>query len=153
MKLKLMGIPLTVWGLVAAFGGGIAAGYNLRQSAQTAVVDKSGSDGVVYTAGDPMSCVDLYCKSVFGCNHMQYQYCVMAPMERGAFEAKVKERLEAMRNSGLMPVRKPVRSRTDIKQVNGTQMAFVHAVSPWSGNEEKYEVVAYGQGWKIVDEK
>ena len=152
-------IPLIVWLLIAAFGGGAVLGGGAvavvmwKDRDKVEIVDKPDKDGVIQAPSDPMTCVDLYYKAVLSQNHKQYQHCVMEPLGLDGFHEKVKMRISEMEKNGLKRVEQPVRGRTNYKEIKGVKGAVVFSISPWTGKEEKYNVVSQGQGWKIVEER
>ena len=155
--MQLAVIPLIVWALIAAFGGGMAVGggavvFWKDRDKQALKPDAADENGLVQNAGDPMRCVDLYYNAVLDGNHKQYQFCTLEPMAMDRFPKMVNEHKEKMLKSGLDRVAQPVRGRTEIKKVKGSRGAVVFAISPWTNKEEKFEVVEVGQGWRIVKE-
>ncbi len=153
-------IPVIVWFLLSICGGAIIGGGTVgavvlwkdrEKAKEIEIVDIKGSKCVI--PGDSMSCVDLYYKSIMSTNYYQYQVCVMEPLDIGAFTNKVCKRLDIMKCKGLEPLEQPVRGRSKIKEKEEVKVAIVFSISPWSGKEEKYNVVTQGQGWKIVEEE
>lgn len=154
-------IPLIVWaiGLMLAGSGGFGAGVYVAvkwkdiNGPTTSVVVRRGSDGAVQTFPDPAVCVHWYYQAVCTANHRQYQYCVIEPLDKRDFEEKSNALKVEMEKRGICIVEEPVRGRSQIVEKNGLKGATVFAVSPWTGKEEKYAVVAQGQSWQIIEEK
>ena len=149
-------IPLIVWALIAAFGGGALVGGGIvavwPRDPNTIEKDPIDENGIVQNTKDPMRCVDLYYKAVIDGNYSQYQFCVLEPMPIDQFNTRVKSRLEAMQKSGLIRVETPVKGRTEFKKVMGKRGTAVFAISPWTNKEESFVVVEEGQGWRIAKE-
>ena len=138
---------------IGAFMLGYGTHVLLTNSREAPITDVTDSTGVVQAAGDPVSCVDLYYKAVLALNHDQYQFLVIAPCARETFLEKAKARQRALASQGLRGVDAPVRGRTEIRDADALPTATVFSLSPWTGQEEAYEVIRQGQGWKIKKEK
>lgn len=151
--IKVPRLVMKVLPYLGAFMLGYGAHVLLTDSREATITDVTDSTGVVQAAGDPVSCVDLYYKAVLALNHDQYQFLVIAPCERETFLAKAKTRQRALASQGLRGVDAPVRGRTEIRETDALPTATVFSLSPWTGQEETYEVVRQGQGWKIKKEK
>lgn len=144
-------IPLVVWaiGLLLA-GGGLGAGgtYAVIKWNETRIAPAR--EGVF---SDPMQCVHEYYMAVCSANHRQYQYCVLEPLDKQAFEKNAVARKEKREESGIDICQVPVRGRSHILEKGGHKYAYVYAVSPLTGKEETYLVVEHGKSWRIVEEK
>ena len=160
--MRLAGIPLIGWVIIAVFvvgaivGGGTAVAVMWKDCHPPVkqIDEKIGTDGVVQSQADPATCVDWYYKSVLNGNHAQYQFCVMEPYDFDVFTNKVNNLNVTMKRKGRKIVEAPVRGRTEIKdEKNGCKRATVFSISPWSGKEVEYDVISQGQGWRIVKEK
>ena len=154
-------IPLIVWAIgLLLTGGGLGAGGtylalkwdDIKKDGSIAD-EKREPDGTVAIFPDPAVCVHWYYQAVCTANHRQYQYCVIEPLDKRDFEEKSNALKVEMEKRGICIVEEPVRGRSKIVEKNGLKGATVFAVSPWTGKEEKYAVVAQGQSWKIIKEK
>ena len=153
-------IPLIVWAIgLLLTGGGLGAGgtylalkWDDITGGRVPPISRE-PDGTVAIFPDPAVCVDMYYKAVCTANHRQYQYCVIEPLDKRDFEEKSNALKVEMEKRGICIVEELVRGRSKIVEKNGLKGAAVFAVSPWTGKEEKYAVVAQGQSWKIIEEK
>lgn len=125
----------------------------LRNDDTSKIAPEKAVGGIVQRFEDPMTCVDMYYRSVVKCDHRQYQFCVMSPLTVSNFLAKAGECAKEMKKNGFKRYMEPVRGRTDFKMIKGIKGADVFAISPWTREEVRYSVIAQGQSWKIIEEK
>ena len=154
-------IPLIVYSFFALGGaliggGAVELAHHWSSNGPTEVqIGPKNGNGVVEVIKDPMACVDLYYRSVLDRNHEQYQFCVLKPMSKDVFYAKVDKRKAAMEKDGIRRISQPVKGQTGItkKRFPKAEETIVVAISPWNHEERKYKVVQHGHGWKIHEEE
>jgi hypothetical protein len=144
-------IPLVIWFVITALAGaGVGVGVVKWDDLIKEKVVKV--DGKAAVFKESMNCVLYYYKAIRDKDYKQYSYCVMDPLSKEKFYAKINKYKDKWDN-GVLRDPQPVKDRSKEKEKDGYRYVKVRAISPWSGKEVGYDVISQGNTWKIVTEQ